>query len=278
MRLAALSLILMLAGCATKPVEVLADFDNRGTIANPENTLAFIGEKVEVAHLIDTGPEDPSVIVLDLAYAARYRVLQVVHGEYDKPTIDFVAFDHYGFPKFAKRDIALIYVSEHEGALYHRKYQFDEVFPTADGRYAGCGDPYVDPNGDPNDQPEVDRRPLEKIEFKPPVRIRISQQYIPRDRRGDYSREEIAENKRKIDAYYAPPAFDVRGDIATCRMGVYADELFRIRNETTFLPARRENLCYDTLKLDQSKFYSQDSSEQLALDACVADLKGRGLP
>lgn len=271
MRLTPILACALLAGCATDPLQ---GFDNRGVIANDDKMLAFVGEKVAVAMLLEEGPEDPNVIVLDLAYAARYRVLEVVHGDYDREVIDFVAYDHYGTPAFSKRDVALLYVSEHEGALYHRKYQYDKVYPTADGRYAGCGDPYADLD----DKDKIDRRPLERIEFNPPVVMKISEQYIPKNRRGDYTAEELEDDRRTVDAYFSPPAFDVKGDVATCRMGAYPDELFRIRNETIFLPRRREDLCVGILKLDPSRFYSDDSGEGRAIGACVADLKARGLP
>lgn len=271
MRLMPILAFTLVAGCATEPLQ---GFDNRGAIGGEDKMLAFVGEKIDVAMLVDDGPEDPNVIVLDLAYGARYRVIEVVHGEYGKEFIDFIAYDHYGYPKFAKNKFALLYLTEHEGRLYHRKYQYDYVYPTADGRYAGCGDPYAELDDDDH----ISRRPLERIEFDPPVVMNISEHYIPKRNQSGFSAEDIETNRRAIDAYFSPPAFDVKGDRATCRMGARPDELFRIRNELSFLPQRREKLCIDMLSLEADRYYANDSDEGRAIKACVSDLKSRGIP
>jgi hypothetical protein len=99
--------------------------------------IVFVGKRLSVAP-----QREASGTSLDLKFEARYRVLQVVFGRYDRPEIAFTVYDHYGPPEFSRYDMALMFVSRHKGKLYHEKYQFNPVYPTADGRWAGCGDPY----------------------------------------------------------------------------------------------------------------------------------------
>ena len=98
--------------------------------------IIFVGKRLSVTAQTNT-PDS-----LDLKFEARYRVLKMVFGHYDGPEITFTVYDHRGFPAFARYDTALMFVSRHEGELYHEKYQFIPVYPTVDGRWAGCGDPY----------------------------------------------------------------------------------------------------------------------------------------
>lgn len=259
-----------LAACAT--TTALDDFDNSHLIEGPDKTLAFVGRKIEVAQLID-GEDDPDVIVLDLGFAARYEILELVHGAYDENTIDFEAYDHYGFPRFAERDVAMLYLREYDGRLYHWKYQWDPVHLTKDGRYAFCGDPYFDL--DEEEREAAGARPLQPIEFQPPVAFRLSEETAKRCRYG-CTKKERSERADEVKAFYAPPAFEVRGDRAICRMGVYPDELFRIKSETLFLPGRRRDICEKELRL--SEFYAYDSEEWKAVAACMDDLKMKGTP
>jgi hypothetical protein len=58
---------------------------------------------------------------------------------FQKDTISFTAYDHYGFLGFAHSQHALLYVSEYKGAWFHQKYQFTAVYRTKNGRWAGNG-------------------------------------------------------------------------------------------------------------------------------------------
>jgi hypothetical protein len=103
--------------------------------------IVFVGKRLSLTPQTNTPPT-----AFDQKFEAHYRVEQLVFGRYDDPEITFTVYDHYGSPPFAQYDTALIFVFRHEGKLYHEKYQFFPVYPTADGRWAGCGDPYrLDP-------------------------------------------------------------------------------------------------------------------------------------
>ncbi len=264
---------LVASGCATA---TLKDFDNTYTIEGADKMLAFVGRKVAVERVIQPPPvsenEDEIVILMDEAFVARYEILDVVHGDYGGRTIDFEAYDHYGYPMFAKHDLAMLYVVEYEGALFHRKYQWDRVHPTKDGRYAYCGDPYF--LLDETELEDVDRRSLEPIEFDPPVVTRISEQIARKSDPEFYSPEEIAQNRDAVTAHYAAPVFKIRGDRAFCKMGVYPDELYRIKNETLFLPEQRREICEAETGYSSADW--QNEQKRAAVAACVADKKAKG--
>ena len=132
---------LVASGCATA---TLKDFDNAYTIDGADKVLAVVGRKVAVEQVLplprESENEDEIVIVMDEAFAARYEILELVHGAYDRRFVDFAAFDHYGYPKFARPEIVMVYLQEYDGKLFHWKYQWDPVHRTKDGRYAYCGD------------------------------------------------------------------------------------------------------------------------------------------
>lgn len=96
--------------------------------------IVFVGKKLSV---VEQPAEENS---LDGKFEARFRILKRVFGRYDEPEITFTVYDHYGQPGFAKYDTVLMFVARYEGKLYHEKYQFFPVYPTANGRWASCGD------------------------------------------------------------------------------------------------------------------------------------------
>ena len=109
--------------------------------AAAENLLVFVGEKISVEEFEpDLGPD---VILMDGAFKAKYRVLDVVYGEYSEQTIEFEAYDHYGRPGFEPHKNVLLFVSRDGDRYFHQKYQYFPVFRTLSGVWAGCGSPYA---------------------------------------------------------------------------------------------------------------------------------------
>jgi len=123
--------------------------------------IVFVGKRLSVTK--QTAEQDS----MDEKFEARYRVLQLVFGRYEGTEITFTVYDHYGSPSFAQYDTALMFVARYEGKLYHEKYQYFAVYPTRDGRWASCGDPY-------SDEPPVHRGALKPhpIEFATAVHDR----------------------------------------------------------------------------------------------------------
>ena len=184
-----------------------------GQIESTNNLFAFVGEQVDIKEVDNDGPikEDGDVITisLDSEFKAKYKILEPVFGKYGGgEIIEFTAFDHYGFPDFAKFKTALIFVSEHDGDIYHQKYQFYDVYMTKSGRWAACGEPDDYINID-------DPKPLENITFKPPVYEDLTHT------------SDIYANK-----LYEEPIYEIQGNKAVCKQGVFVDELFRIKKET----------------------------------------------
>jgi hypothetical protein len=147
--LASLSIGLLLLGCGPPRTEQPQDF------VAERDLIVFVGQRLSVTRQ----PVEPGA--MDSKFEARYRVLQLVFGKYEGNEITFTVYDHYGDPRFARYDTVLLFVSRHEGHLYHEKYQFFDVYPTKDGRWATPGDPY-------KYEPEVHRGTLK------PVRIQFA--------------------------------------------------------------------------------------------------------
>ena len=115
--------------------------------------IVFVGKRLSVI------PKPTKELAFDNKFEAHYQVLQLVFGRYDAPKITVTVYDHYGPPAFARYDTALMFVSRYDGKLYHEKYQYVPVYPTADGRWAGCGDPY-------RLEPDVHRGKLKPVPIK----------------------------------------------------------------------------------------------------------------
>ncbi len=172
-----LFVIALLSGCVTPTIK---DFDNSSNLGNSDKYLAFVGELVEIVRYdqykereenltaeekeSERKGEDDIVIYMDSGYKVRFKILELVHGDYDHDIIDFKAFDHYGFPRFAKKKMVLVYLREYDEELIHVKYTYDVVYSTNEGRYAFCGNPYITLD----EEDGVEPRPLQDITFRPP--------------------------------------------------------------------------------------------------------------
>lgn len=187
-----------------------------------EDLLVFVGEQASVTELPENTCESDDVtdcafINFDSGYVANYVVLDVIHGEYAEPTIEFEVYSHRGFPAFATYKYALLFVSNYDGQLVHQKYEFFDVYRTNDGQWATCGDP------NEYDRENVKPAKLQNIVFKPEVYFDVTH----------YS-DGLVENE------FPKPVWERKSDRVVCRQGVYTDELFRIKNEGV-LTARRES-------------------------------------
>jgi len=263
-----ISTFLFAVGCADIR---MADFDTAFSVENDNKIIAFVGRKIGIREFDpsrdDPDPADPDEIIIhmDSAFEARYEILELIHGKYDRRLIDFEAYDHYGVPSFSKPDVAMIFLVEENGRLYHYKYQWAPVHKTKDGRYAYCGDPYFD--FDDDDRINVKRQPLQNIAFDPPVSIRVADSLIPKWEWKEYSEEEIRKNRSNVAEYYSPPVFEVRQGHAICKMGVYAPEIYRIENERVFLPRQRREACEIETNYNNSDWKNLEKSS--ALKACI---------
>jgi len=143
---AILSFIGLLQGCAViSNVENVAgvteqDINPKGTIVNEDGILVFVGERIAVFQREYDCPSDS--ICMDGHYVARYRIIEILQGDYDGDTIDFFANDHYGMPKFSKHKAVLLYLQQHNKNIGHMKYEYNIVNPLRDGGWGICTDIY----------------------------------------------------------------------------------------------------------------------------------------
>ena len=170
---------------------------------DPLDPLAFIGEHVEIREILPL----PDTYPFDYEWKARYRVLEVINGSYDDHEIEFFAYDHYGFPEFGNYDTVMLYLFRCGSFWIHEKYQFNPVYPTEGGGWAGCGDPY-------QHEPNVHRRPIQvsSFAFSPEV---------------SFSTAGLAPAVR--EAKFPSRYFDYRGDKAFCVAGASPEQFLEIK-------------------------------------------------
>lgn len=107
-----------------------------GQSATPDNFIVFVGEKISFEPIIPKDGEIP----FDKGFRAKYKILKKFYGNYSADTIVFESYIHKGkIPGFSECKNPLLYLSKEDGKWYQEKYQYDEVFPTKNGRWAGIG-------------------------------------------------------------------------------------------------------------------------------------------
>ena len=179
---------------------------------NP-NLLVFVGEIINIKRLPKTSEYQ---YIVDFAYSAKYKVIQVVLGEYHYDTIEFEAHDHYGIPSFSKYKNVLLYLSQDSnGKWIQQKYLYSAVYQTTEGRWAGPFDlqDYSDvKNKNINIKPEI-------IPFKDSIYLDIKWTlfYKPKI------------SKKTRDMWYPSPYYLIRGDSALVKMGNYVEELILLK-------------------------------------------------
>lgn len=178
---------------------------------NPGNNklLIFVGEKIEVKEIEPDKSEDP----LELRYGkfkARYKVLDVVCGDFIKDTIEFIAYDHYGSPPFQKFEHVLLYVYNYKDTFYHERYMFDEVYKAKNGEWVS---PYSAENYERIDLEKSHIKPR-KIDFEKPLSF---------DLKG-FSRQRRAR-------VFPAPYFIIEGRKAIAVYGNYIHETVQLKKE-----------------------------------------------
>ena len=184
----------------------------QGQVRNP-NLLVFVGEKITFERLPETMEYK---YIVDFAFKAKYKVNQIVFGQYLKDTIEFEVHDHHGPPSFIKSKNVLLYLSQDEtGKWIQQKNIYSDVYPTIDGRWAG---PYN--YGDYSDisNKNINIKP-ETIHFKDSVWINIEWTKAYNNK--------ISKRTRKL--WYPEPYYEIRADSALVKMGNYTEDLLIIQ-------------------------------------------------
>ncbi|MBZ9779135.1 hypothetical protein LB452_09380 [Psychroflexus sp. CAK8W] len=174
----------------------------------PRMLYAFIGKKIKV-ELADE-IFYCNIIPMDPKYKAKYEILENLHGEYAKDTINFVSYDHASIERYDDYDNVLIYVADYCGELIHVKYQYHELFKTIDGKWAS---PY-----NPHDYRKIDStfhvKPR-RIKFEKPVVIEFKK-----------------ENLELIEEKYPEPYYEIKNGKVKILYGNYPNELFELKKST----------------------------------------------
>jgi hypothetical protein len=99
--------VLVLCACqnsVTRNIAPLVPKSDTSAIEKKNTLFAFVGEKMDVQSL----PVDPES--MDGGIRAKYEILLPVYGSYSGETIEFIAYDHYGWPAFASfKNVLLFY-------------------------------------------------------------------------------------------------------------------------------------------------------------------------
>lgn len=182
----------------------------------PSNVYVFVGQKLKVDY--EPEPYYCDVITMDSRFNAEYRILEQEVGNYNEDTISFTVFDHYGRPAFSKYETVLLFVSEYCGKLYHEKYQYFDLYKTADGKWASPGDPYK------YDSYHKKYLTAQNIKFADTVWFDISKL-----------------SEAAINQQYPEPFYKIEGQKAIPVMGSYIDELITVKKDGV-LKARKIKL------------------------------------
>ena len=198
-----------------------------------ENLLVFVGSAQNYEDIpCETDDSSDATQALFVCFDAQvetvFTVEDVIFGEYESPEITVTSFDHYGRFPFLVAEYSLMFVTETDGGYVQHKYQFDEVYRVKDGGWAGCGPSPIDTSR----YEGVEVMDPQPIEFESPVTIDLSM----------YTTEAgyDEQSKSRLLEWYSQPSFSLDGDIVTCHMGLYVDDLFKLRDET-ILEARRRH-------------------------------------
>lgn len=171
---------------------------------NPEykdKLFVFIGEKINIEHL--TADEGS----MDAKFKATYKVIEPVCGNYDRDTIEFIVYDHYGIPAFSGYKNAMLFVTNYDDTFYHEKYQYFDVYKTKNGEWAS---PY---------QYDEYSRLDSNIKIKPErVNFFVSPAYNVKYR-----------SKKVIQREYPNPYYKIVGDSAVAVWGNYPAELLELK-------------------------------------------------
>jgi len=170
-----------------------------------EELYVFIAEKISVNYAKDTLYCDR--FTMDSKFDASYKIIKNLYGDFKGDSIKFTAYDHYGVPAFSHHKYVMLFVSQYCGKLFHEKYQYFDVYPTTDGRWASPGDPKRFNSSD------TSAVQVEKIQF------------------GTLTFDKIIDGIYR-NMTFAAPYFKIEGNCVIPILGAYADELFEIKKRT----------------------------------------------
>ena len=180
----------------------------RPLLGQHDELVVFVGRQLALAEIQPPPKIAEQIRRFDAEYRARFEVLDVIHGTYDLPEIAFEVYTHDDIPpSFSHYENVVMYVSRYGDRWIQQKYQFDPVYSTKKGGWAGCGTPHAS-------RLEPGRYPAGALDFDPPVVFSLDSEA----------------GSRAVELI---PDDDLlrRGDSAICLRGASAETLFAIRRD-----------------------------------------------
>lgn len=276
-----------------------APFDRMQGNTGSEQILAFVGEQIYTNKVSDqpnqimhdsSMNEDIIFISMDTEWQSRFRVLEVLRGDYDDKTIDFTAFDHYGQPRYSNADgPVLIYLHDYESGWIHDKYNFADVHPTDGGGWAVCDTVFNE-----YDSERISNPAPRPVIFDPPVVIDLNDSYRDvetevaeyndeeielKDSDLEELKQEISEHNNQVDRTFTAPIYTRVENEARCEYGLPLDVVIAHEFETKFRPRLVQQHCEDQNpgSNDWSDRARRDGAA-LRVEACEATLLASNWP
>lgn len=222
----------ILVGCESAYIVTSKNIKHGGANKNI-NLYAFVGKKISVTEFdpnenqedvptgkyeIDEETGDTLKVikkryVMDNAFKCKYQVIRKMFNYLETDTVEFIAYNHYGTPGFAERDIVILYLSKSkDGSHYfHQKYQYDNVYINKKGHY------YSYPKFSGSESPEKFEN---MIDFDKTFS----------DEKYDVSHLDA----EAIKMYYPPKFYKIENNFAIPIKGIYLNRLINYRLSTTF--------------------------------------------
>jgi hypothetical protein len=195
---------LFIISCKSNKAPLFAK-DGKNENERNNNLLVFVTEPIGWEYL------PPDSTSMDEGFKVKCKIIQNIYGEYNYETIEFESYDHYGVPAFLKYKNVLLFLVKKGEKYYQVKYQFNDVYKTKNGRWAGVYWSNIKPNNS--------NIKLEKIEFQDTI-------FFPAIYKDEYGDDE--------DFPYGEPYFKLVGNKKIPIYGNYVEEIFKIKKEGIF--------------------------------------------
>ena len=171
---------------------------------------AIIANKISLKSRQKKGCKGRITLFFDSRFEAVYNVKESLYGGYNKDTIHFIVYDHYGRPNFEQYENVLLFITNGCGRNHHLKYQYAPVYKTIEGKWAS---PYISEIyrrlKDDSVKPEI-------VHFEKPVEYII----------GDNA------NAKWVKQMYPEPYYRIEGNKAIAVYGNYIPEILQLKQET----------------------------------------------
>jgi len=199
---------------------------NLSAIGQPksEDLFVFVGKKISVSKVRGTSSptydtieprssDKDTLFILKIGYpkyAAVYKIIKPVYGNFTDDTIQFAAFDEFADPDFVKYEHVLLFLKKEKTGRFRYLHQFFDLYQTTNGIWASDYDlkSYSHPRSD-----EFTVEP-EKIPFKEGVYIDIS-----------------SFDEEYIEEHYPSTYYKIEDDKAIPIYGNYLEDLFKLKKQ-----------------------------------------------